>query len=67
MIVVASEGEAGRGRSGTAERLGAVAALVGWFVVAALIAASYMGRSSSPYGTCYASSGRSVPCALVRR
>lgn len=35
--------------------------------VLGLIAWSYLGTSSSPYGTCYGTSGRSVPCELVKR
>jgi hypothetical protein len=58
------EGRHARGRM--AGRLVAAATVLGWTVIVALVAASYVGRSTSPYGTCYASSGRSVPCALVR-
>jgi len=35
--------------------------------VAVLVASSYLGNSTSPYGTCYAPSGRSIPCAAVKR
>jgi hypothetical protein len=35
--------------------------------LAALIAMSYFGHSPSPYGTCYGSTGRSVPCAAIGR
>jgi hypothetical protein len=44
----------------------ASAAVVGWLLVVGLIASSYIGHSSSPYGVCYADSGRSVPCELAR-
>jgi hypothetical protein len=38
-----------------------------WLALAAFIASSYVGHSSSPYGTCYAPSGRSIPCELAKR
>jgi hypothetical protein len=44
-----------------------VATVLGWILVACLIAASYVGHSFSPYGTCYAKSGRSVQCLAGRR
>jgi hypothetical protein len=34
---------------------------------AALIAQTYLGDSTSPYGTCYAASGRTVPCEAIGR
>jgi hypothetical protein len=39
----------------------AVATMLGWLLLAGMIGYSYVGHSSSPYGVCYASSGRSVP------
>jgi hypothetical protein len=36
-------------------------------VICALIASTYFGHSPSPYGACYAKSGRQVPCELVPR
>jgi hypothetical protein len=39
--------------------------ILGWLLVAATIARVYVGHSSSPYGACYAPSGRSVSCAAV--
>ena len=41
--------------------------VIGWLLLAGVIGYSYVGHSSSPYGTCYASSGRSVPCELKAR
>jgi len=32
---------------------------IGW------IARTYIGDSTGPYGTCYATSGRAVPCAAL--
>lgn len=34
---------------------------------AAVIASTYFGHSPSPYGACYRSDGRAVPCALAGR
>lgn len=48
-------------------RVGAIASVLGWLLLMALIASRYVGHSSSPYGVCYAASGRSVPCELVGR
>ena len=48
-------------------RILAVLTVLGWLAVAALVGASYLGHSPGPYGVCYASSGRSVPCAAVVR
>lgn len=31
------------------------------------IGRTYFGHSSSPYGVCYGTSGRSIPCALAAR
>jgi hypothetical protein len=36
-------------------------------MISVLIASTYFGHSSSPYGACYAKSGRSVPCELLPR
>jgi len=44
-----------------------VATVLGWLLVAGAIAFSYFGHAPSPYGTCYASSGRMVPCAALAR
>jgi hypothetical protein len=35
--------------------------------VAALIASSFVGDSHSPYGTCYAPSGRTIPCDAIEK
>jgi hypothetical protein len=42
-----------------------LATLLGWLVLAAAIGFSYLGHSSSPYGVCYARSGRGAPCAAL--
>jgi hypothetical protein len=43
----------------------ACATVLGWLLLAGMIASAYVGHSSSPYGVCYAASGRSVPCELA--
>jgi hypothetical protein len=48
-------------------RLLACATVLGWLLLAGTIASSYIGHSTSPYGVCYAASGRSVPCELAHR
>jgi hypothetical protein len=35
--------------------------------VVALAARSFVGSSSSPYGVCYATNGRAVPCEAIKR
>jgi hypothetical protein len=47
------------------DRLAASAAILGWLLLAGVIASQYVGHSSSPYGVCYAASGRSVPCEVA--
>ncbi len=42
----------------------ALLVLVLVIALAAVIAQSYVGHSPGPYGTCYAPSGRSIPCEL---
>ena len=51
----------------TRERIVPVLTALGWIALMALVASGFVGRSSSPYGVCYASSGRSVPCEAVAR
>jgi hypothetical protein len=49
------------------ERLAAGAAILAWLLLAGLIASSYVGHATSPYGVCYSEAGRSIPCAAVAR
>jgi hypothetical protein len=42
----------------------ALAALI-LLALVTLLASTYVGHSPGPYGACYASNGRSVPCELV--
>jgi hypothetical protein len=49
------------------ERLAAGVVVLAWLILAGLIASSYVGHSTSPYGVCYSTAGRSVPCAAVAR
>ena len=43
-------------------RLMAIAAVL---FLGSFLAQTYFGHSSSPYGVCYASSGRSVTCSVI--
>jgi hypothetical protein len=36
-------------------------------VVIGLLASTYIGHATSPYGVCYGTSGRSIPCAIAER
>ena len=36
-----------------------------FLAIIALFARTYIGDSPSPYGTCYAASGRAVPCKAL--
>ena len=45
-------------------RVLAIAALL---VVLLALASTYVGHAASPYGTCYAPSGRAIPCELVSK
>jgi hypothetical protein len=65
-MILAHEQVAAPAHAGWRERVTVGAAVLGWLLVAAVIASRFVGHSSSPYGVCYAASGRSVPCALVR-
>lgn len=48
-------------------RLSEVVTAIGWILLALAIGFLFVGHSSSPYGVCYAASGRSVPCTVVAR
>jgi hypothetical protein len=45
----------------------AVATVVGWILLAGVIASSYVGHASSPYGTCHNAKGRGIQCIAGRR
>jgi hypothetical protein len=49
------------------EIAGRVAAIVIALVVIVLLGRTYIGHSHGPYGTCYGSSGRSIPCAVAAK
>jgi hypothetical protein len=53
--------------AGWLHRLPAIASLIGWLLLAGLIASTYVGHSPSPYGMCSTTQGRMVSCALLRR
>jgi len=42
-------------------------AIVLALAVIALLGRTYFGRSHSPYGVCYGSSGRSIPCEVAAK
>jgi hypothetical protein len=67
MIVAFTEVPAEPFRIRAAHRLTEVATVVGWILVAGVIAASYVGHSTSPYGTCHNASGRGIQCLAGRR
>jgi hypothetical protein len=48
------------------KELPAVLTLMLLLFVAAMIARTYIGDSHSPYGMCYAPSGRTVPCDAIK-
>ena len=54
-------------RTRAARRVVEVTTVVGWLLVAGVIAASYVGHSSSPYGACHNASGRGIQCLAGRR
>lgn len=49
------------------ERFVPLLTVLGWIALVALICAGYLGKSTSPYGACYSSSGRNVPCEVLAR
>jgi hypothetical protein len=67
MMLVLHEPSPGAPPLSWRSRLAVAATLLGWLLLAGLIASTYVGHSPSPYGACYAANGRSVPCELVHR
>jgi hypothetical protein len=68
MIVAAMIGATAESiRTRLTHHLLSIATVVGWILVAWVIAASYVGHSFSPYGTCYNASGRGIQCLAGRR
>ena len=67
MIVAITAVSAESVRTRTMRRLVQVVTVVGWLLVAGVVAASYVGHSSSPYGTCHNASGRGIQCLAGRR
>ena len=47
--------------------LGRVIAIVLLVLLVLVVGGTYIGHSPGPYGTCYGTSGRSIPCELVAR
>jgi hypothetical protein len=48
-------------------RLATALVLLLGLVLMTALASTYFGHSPSPYGVCYGSSGRPIPCAVVAR
>ena len=46
----------------SAAKVSGVLTVIGWILVASVIAWSYVGHSSSPYGACYNGQGRGTQC-----
>lgn len=68
MLVVAMIGASARSVwSRVVQQLVALATVVGWILVAWIIATSYVGHSFSPYGSCHNASGRGIQCLAGRR
>jgi hypothetical protein len=65
-MVTASDASAGTERAGGASVMGMLTVL-GWIVVACVIASSYVGHSFSPYGSCHNAQGRGIQCLAGRR
>lgn len=42
-----------------------IVTLLALLVLVVALASTYFGHSPSPYGTCYAASGRAIPCATA--
>lgn len=65
--MIAAHAQANRPLSADWRRYVAIgAAPAGVLLLAGLFVSQYVGHSSSPYGVCYAASGRSVPCELAK-
>ena len=62
MIVAITEAAGGPVRARAMRRLVEVATVVAWILAAGVVAASYVGHSSSPYGSCHNASGRGIQC-----
>jgi hypothetical protein len=57
----------GSGSVPRAVRLVELVTILGWILLAGVVGSWYVGHSTSPYGACYAASGRQVPCRLTAR
>jgi hypothetical protein len=65
MVLSMQPGEAIEIRKAFLRALPRALTLSALLVVLVALATTYLGSSSSPYGLCYAPSGRTVPCAAV--
>jgi hypothetical protein len=52
-------------RDTTASRVASALVLALGMALGVALASTYFGHAPGPYGVCYGSSGRSVPCTVV--
>ena len=65
-MVIAPDSAAATERRAAAKVSG-VLAVIGWVLVASVIAWSYVGHSSSTYGACHNAQGRGIQCLAGHR
>ena len=66
MVIATGDGPAGTER-GDAVSVTGVLTVLGWILIACIIASSYVGHSFSPYGACHNAQGRGIQCLQGRR
>ena len=54
-------------RGAPRDLFGRVIAILLLVLLVLVVGGTYVGHSPGPYGTCYGTSGRSIPCELVAR
>lgn len=54
------------GRADPRAVIGPAIAIALLLILAVAIGRTYFGHASSPYGVCYGTSGRAIPCAVAR-
>ena len=65
-MVIAPDSAAATERRAAAKVSG-VLTVLGWVLVVSVIAWSYVGHSSSPYGACHNAQGRGIQCLAGHR
>ena len=66
MVALFGRSELARVAHVFADNWRAIVALALLLVFTAFIALTYVGHSTSPYGMCYAPTGRPVPCEAIK-